>query len=269
MRLLDRLERWIRPIAISNLTILLIAGQVVLFAAQMARPDIGEAAIFSPSQVLHGEVWRFITFLLLPPTTNPFWALLFWYVFYLFGSTLENSWGEARYNLYLLLGYLATVGSSLTLTLITGQDAPAGNAFLEGTVFLAFAYLYPNFELLVFFILPVKVKWLALLAWIGYAVAFINGPMIIRVLVAASIANFFLFFGGDIIYRMRMGGRRMAWQARMQSAAHQRGPRHRCAVCGIDSETHPQMDFRYCTKCAGNHAYCSEHLATHQHVQEE
>jgi hypothetical protein len=269
MRLLEKLERWLRPVAVPNLTLVLIVGQVLLFVLIGARPEVLERAVFIPSKVLQGEVWRLLTFLFLPPTDQLLWALIFWYVFYLFGSALEATWGDARYNLYLLIGFTVTVSAALGAAAITGLDQPASNGFLEGTVFLAFAYLYPDFQILLFFILPVRVKWLAMLAWFGYFWALISATDVTtRVVVVASVANYLAFFSRDILHGNYSVWRRLRWQKRVQRSERSRGPRHRCAICGITSETHPDMDFRYCTRCAGNHAYCSEHLPTHQHVQE-
>ena len=109
-----------------------------------------------PTKVLHGEVWRLVTFLCEPPTNNLVFAFFFWYLFFLMGTALESTWGVFRYNVYLLVGWAATVAVSFIQ-----PEAPASAGFLQGSVFLAFAYLYPNFQLLLFFILPVKVKWLA------------------------------------------------------------------------------------------------------------
>jgi hypothetical protein len=211
--------------------------------------------------VLSGEAWRVFTFVFVPPISNPICALFFWYLFYLMGTALENTWGAFRYNIYLLIGYAATVGASFLTPAM-----PATNGFLQGTVFLAFAQLYPNFEICLFFLLPVKVKWLALLTWIGYFFAFIVGEWTIRFMVLASIANFLLFFARDIVARMKSGHRRMVLQVTRTTMPPIRV--HRCTVCGITSEVDRTLDFRYCSKCEGDLCYCPEHLRNHPHVVE-
>lgn len=260
MNLLDRLQRRLGRYAVPNVTLGLIAGQVAVYVLGHARPDLLERIAFIPAKSLDGELWRPLTFVFEPPLENPVFAFFFWYLFYLMGTTLEHTWGTFRYNVFLLVGYVATVA----VAFITPAQ-PASVAFLQGSVFLAFAYLYPDFQILLFFILPVKVKWLALLTWIGYFYALAVGPgLVVRLMVAASVVNFFVFFGRDILLRMRGARRRMQQQADRIKARHR--PRHRCTICGITNLTHPDMDFRYCSKCAGNPCYCSEHLKNHQHV---
>ena len=185
--------------------------------------------------------------------------MFFWYLFYLMGTALENTWGTFRYNVYLLVGWVATVAVSFLQ-----PDAAASIGFLQGSVFLAFAYLYPDFQLLLFFILPVKVKWLALLQWIGYFYLLLVGDGMTQLLVLASVCNFVLFFWHDIFLRMKAGRRRMAHQAEQIRQANT--PRHTCVVCGVTNLSDPKMSFRYCSKCAGSPCYCAEHIHAHQHV---
>jgi len=185
--------------------------------------------------------------------------LFFWYLFYLMGTALEQSWGVFRYNVYLLLGYAATVAVAFVT-----PNFPATNGYLQASVFLAFAFLYPNFVLSLFFILPVRIKWLAMLTWIGYFLTFVFGDWTERLIITAAVGNFLLFFGRDIIHGMKSGHRRMSFQAKQ--AGGRKKIVHRCAICGISSETHPGFDFRYCSKCDGNLCYCPDHLRNHEHV---
>ena len=266
MSLLSRLERKFGRYAVPHVTAGLIFCQVVVFIATQAslRPEGPEVSVdrllLIPSFVLAGEVWRLLTFLIVPPITNPICAFFFWYLFYLMGTALEQHWGYFRYNVYLLVGYLATVAVSF----VTPEMA-SSNGYLQASVFLAFAFLYPNFELFLFFILPVKIKWLAMLTWFGYLFTITFGDWLSRLLVLASICNFLLFFGRDIADRMRLGRRRMATQA-ARFGVKDRAYFHICAVCGITDRTNPEMEFRYCSKCAGGRGYCSEHLSNHEHV---
>jgi hypothetical protein len=259
MRLLDRLENKLRRYAIPNLTVYLIAGQVLFFMFEMSGRFMLERVILVPDRVMMGEWWRLITFLFIPPFTSPIFILFAWYLFYLMGSALEGHWGTFRYNLYLLVGYVVTVAVTFLFPYFA-----ATNVFIGGSVFLAFAFLYPEFQLYIFFILPVKIKWLALLTWIGYAYELIVGSWHDRVLVLASITNFLLFFGRDITWRMKTGKRRMTEQARQFSG--KREAFHTCATCGKTDISHPQMEFRYCSDCGGL-GYCKEHIFNHEHVK--
>jgi hypothetical protein len=256
------------------LTEVLIAGQVLCFIADwMARsqgnPPVSPAIWLDPAKVVSGEVWRLVTFLFQPPTTNPLFAFFAWYLFYLMASALENQWGTFRYFLYLLIGYVASLVSVFVFSVALGTPgAVAPNAFLYGTVFLAFARLYPDFTLMLMFILPVKVKWLALLTWISYAYQFLfGGSWLVSMMVVAAVSNFLLFFGREIVRDMRHGHQRMRHQARVRSVPSR--ITHECRVCGLSSETSPRTAFRYCTQCAGQACYCPEHIRDHEHVAEK
>jgi len=259
MSLLNNLERKFRRFAISNITLYLILGQVLFFVFALSGRFILGRVVLVPELVLRGEWWRLITFLFIPPMTNPIFAFFAWYLFYLMGNALEGHWGAFRYNIFLLVGYLVTVA----VTFLFPYSA-ATNIFIGGSVFLAFAYLYPDFQLFIFFIIPVKIKWLALLTWLGYAYEVIVGSWSIRLLVFASISNFLLFFGKDIFWRIKTGNRKMVFQARQYSTGKE--PFHKCAVCGKTDISAPQMEFRYCSDCGGL-GYCKDHIFNHEHVK--
>jgi hypothetical protein len=266
MRWFDKLERRLRRFAVPNVTLFLVICQVLAYGAMFAQEDILERLQFVPGKVLAGEWWRAITFLAIPPITNPLFAFFFWYLFWMMGTALEHHWGAFRYNVFLLVGYVGNVAAALAIAPLA-PDMPASNGFLQGSVFLAFAFLYPDFTIQLFFILPVKIKWLALITWAYYFFQFAVGGWLDRMLVAASVLNFLLFFGSDIVRRIGYGRRQMT--AQVQKIAERNKPFHVCTVCGITDQTHPQMDFRYCTRCAGGRGYCTEHIQNHEHITAE
>jgi hypothetical protein len=262
MRLLDKLQRRFGRFAVPHVTEVLIACQALTYVFCQGQPAFLAQIALVPRRVLEGEVWRVLTFVCQPPPTSfLLFALFFWYLFYLMGTALESTWGAFRYNVYLLVGWLATVSVSFLQ-----PDAAASIGFLQGSVFLAFAYLYPDFQLLLFFILPVKMKWLALLQWIVYGYLMLVGDWMMRLMVLASVGNFFLFFWEEILSRMRAGHRRMARQAQGIHVANT--PRHTCRVCGVTNLSDPKMSFRYCSKCEGAPCYCAAHIHSHEHVSE-
>jgi hypothetical protein len=261
MVLLDDLDRKLRRYAIHNVTLYIILGQVLFFVFKLSGRFILERVELIPDLVLMGEWWRLVTFLFIPPLTNPIFAFFAWYMFYLMGTALEGHWGAFRYNLFLLVGYIITVAVSFIYA-----DVPATNVFIGGSIFLAFAFLYPDFVLYIFFIIPIKIKWLALLTWLGYAYQIVVGSWDIRLLVLASISNFLLFFGRDILWRMKSGKRIMATQARQISGKKEAF--HRCSTCGITDISHPTMEFRYCNECSGL-GYCKDHIMNHAHVKKK
>ncbi|BET66244.1 hypothetical protein ASA1KI_11620 [Opitutales bacterium ASA1] len=263
MNPLQRLLRFLSSFAIPNVSLYLVVGQVAAFGIEtVARRNI-EGMLLVPAYVVHGEWWRVFTFLFVPPETHPVFLAFAWYLFWMMGSSLEAQWGTARYNGFLLLGWALTVGLSFV-----APYSIVSNAFLAGSVFLAFAWLAPNFELALFFVLPVKIKWLALVAWVFYGIALIKGPWPERLAVLAATGNFLAFFARDILDVVRRNRRRATHQARArrEAASTAAEPRHRCKVCGKDSDTHPQLDFRYCSKCADDSCYCPDHIRDHEHV---
>ncbi len=263
MSLPDKFERAFGRYAITNLSIYIVIGQVFVLLGTMFNLIDPNLFILWPVLVTHGQWWRLLTFpfyLALPTGTfGPIFTAFALYMFYLMGGALEGYWGALRYNLFLLLGYALTVGAAF----VTPGNAVT-NLFLGASVFLAFAYLNPDFEFIVFFILPVKVKWLALLAWVGYGVSFFLGSWPVRLQILASVGNFLLFFAGDIFWGVRRGQRAVVRKARDLAEAGE--PRHRCHVCGKTDLTNPELDFRYCSKCAGDQCYCPEHIQNHVHV---
>lgn len=278
MRWIDHLEAKFGRWAVPNVTAILIAGQVLTYLASSAPEPLGprvfENIMFAPDLVASGEWWRLVTFLFTPPTSNPLFAFFFWYLFYLMGTTLEANWGAFRYNVYLLLGYVASVAMAFVAWGAGGAGGQiASNAFLYGTVFLAFARLYPEFTLYIFFILPVKIRWLALLTWIMYGVTMVfSNSWLERALVVAAVFNYLVFFGRDIVRDIRHRHRRMQFQSKALQGKGNNGPRgrrmsHECHVCGLSSIDSPRTQFRYCSECGGDLCYCPEHLGNHEHVK--
>lgn len=259
MGFLNRLERAFGRYAIPNLSLYLVGGQVIVMTFVLfGRPEILNHMVLLPAAVFEGQVWRMVSFLFIPPANlanfdalDAMFLAFAWYLFFMMSSALEQHWGVFRYNMFLLIGWALTVGVAFLFPLNL-----ATNLFLAGSVFLAFAFLNPDFEILIFFILPLKIKWLALIAWIGYGFALLTGTWPVRLAVLASIGNFLIFFSGAILQRGKAGRRRMEHQAKQAAARENDEPRHTCAVCGKTDRTHPQEDFRYSDddKC-----YCSEH----------
>lgn len=258
--MISSLERKFGRFSIPNLTLILIFGQVCTYVLCQQDETIWERIALVPAKVLDGELYRLLTFLVTPPGGGLFWIAFFWYLFYLMGTALEHHWGTFRFNIYLLIGYVATVAVSF-LT----PDSPVSNDFLEGSVFLAFAYLNPNFEVMLAFLIPVRIKWFALITWGFFVVTIVFGDWSDRLNATAGVLNFFLFFGPDVFYNIRSGRRFMASQAKRFG---QRPPAftHKCHVCGLTDKDDRDMDFRYCSQCSGELCYCSEHLRNHEHV---
>jgi len=258
----NKIERKLEPFAIHNLTLYLVIGQTFVYLSAMIGLLDRSKLLLVPAMATNGEPWRLISFVFIPPNADWLFIAFAIYLFYLFGTSLEEHWGALRYNLFLLTGYLLTVG----LAFITPNIA-ATNLFIGSAVFLAFAYLFPDFVMYIFFIIPVKIKWLGLLTWLGYAYSFYVGGWSTRFAILGGVGNFLLFFTRDIILSIKQGRRRMQSQAvKFGRQNDEREPRHVCHVCGKTDISNPELDFRYCSKCASDQCYCPEHLRAHEHV---
>ncbi|HTO05058.1 MAG TPA: hypothetical protein VL069_15210 [Opitutus sp.] len=269
--MLDQLERRFGRYAPTHVTLFLIIGQVFVCLSYLLGLLDLRNFVLVPALVTHGEAWRLLTFLFYPPPVNfnSMFSLALlpfaWWIFYLMGNALESYWGAFRYTLFLFVGVVVTIAAAF-LT----PDYAATNWYFYGSVFLAFAWLNPDFELSLFFILPIKIKWLALFTLAGYVYQMVDGGPSTRWLITASLANILLFFGRDFVSAIRYRRRTMA--VRTQRAVEEKqGPqaRHQCRICGKTDLTNPEMDFRYCSKCAGDECYCPDHIANHEHVLEK
>jgi ribosomal protein L37AE/L43A len=253
-----KVERVLERFAIKNLTLYLVGGQGIALLLSLGTPGFVQAMLLVPEAVMDGEWWRVLSFILTPPFGNPILAVFALYLLYFMGGSLESQWGTLRYNLYVLVGFVMTIAAAFLFPF-----APATNAYVTGSIFLAFAYLYPEFELLLFFVLPVKIKWLAWITWAGYGYGLVVGGWPTRALILVAIANFLLFFGRDLFYKARYGHRRMTKQTTKLVTRDK--PTHVCAVCGITDKSDKTTEFRYCTKCDPPVAYCMAHLQDHPH----
>lgn len=194
MQWLNKLERKLGKIAIPNLMLLVVILMFVVFMVDMMFPASGLYYLltFNRDAILEGQVWRLLSFALIPPASRSIWILISLYFYYFVGSSLEASWGSFKFNIYYFCGLLATIASGF----ITGY---AENSFLNLSLFFAFAMLYPNLEVRLFFILPVKIKWLAWLDGALFLFQFIFGSWSTRATIIVSLLNFFLFFGKNFI----------------------------------------------------------------------
>ena len=281
MNWLDKLERKLGRYAIPNLTVYLLAGYVIGCGIIYLMPNLIGWLTLEPALILRGQVWRIISWVLIPPTTNPISLLFLVLLYYSLGTALERTWGEFRYNVYIFSGILFTVIAVFILYgvffVMYGAEVPLSSIGLVSTnyitmsIFLAFAAIYPDMEVMLYFVLPIKMKWMAIVYAAMALYYFITGGIVSRVAIAASLLNFVIFFLSGRNMR-RFGPREQARKAkfRKQSRPHMTyagGARHRCAVCGRTELDDPNLEFRFCSKCRGNYEYCQDHLFTHEHVK--
>lgn len=194
------LERKLRRYAISDLMKYIVIGQGIVFALLYIWPTLGyqlySLITLTRTGLMRGQIWRLVTFVFVPPSSSPIFILFALYFYYMIGVGLENQWGKVKFNLYYLVGMLG----SIIATLITGY---ADNTFLNLSLFFAYAALYPDEQVLLFMILPIKMKYLALVDAALYLYYFIVGTASTRITIVLCLLNVALFLGGDIINTIR------------------------------------------------------------------
>lgn len=203
------LERKLRRYAISDLMKYIVIGQSIVFALLYIWPTLGyqlySLITLTRTGLMRGQIWRLVTFVFVPPSSSPIFILFALYFYYMIGVGLENQWGKVKFNLYYLVGMLG----SIIAALITGY---ADNTFLNLSLFFAYAALYPDEQVLLFMILPIKMKYLALVDAALYLYYFIVGTASTRITIVLCLLNVALFLGGDIINTIRRESR--YWKTR-------------------------------------------------------
>jgi len=202
-RWIDRLERLLPGLGIPGLALYLTGAQGLGFLLTLLDPRAWFLLILDPSLVLKGEVWRLVTFLALPLSMDWLWMLFILYFLYFIVNGIEEEWGAFRTTLYVLVAVLLTIGFSFVF-----QRPIASIAHLESTLFLAAATIAPEYQILLFLVIPVKMKWLAWLTVAYIAWALIFGTWLSRLYLLTMYANYLLFFGPYFIGRLRAFQRR-------------------------------------------------------------
>ncbi len=291
-RLLDKMEMKFGRYAIRNLTIYIIGLYIVGYILQLAPASVNITRFLTlnPYLILHGQVWRLISWVLIPPGAASIWLIITLYFYYFIGTTMERTIGTFRYNVFIFGGMIAVILSAFVSYIIYyfmtgGDDAALAAAmtifsgvfstyYIQEAVFLSFALSYPDLQLLLMFIIPIKVKYLGIFYAIilGYEAIFtglVQGYYPLFFVILFQFINLFIFYlqTGKLSHlRPKEVKRRADFQksARMMPKGV---TRHKCAVCGRTETSNPELEFRFCSKCNGNYEYCQDHLFTHQHVQ--
>ena len=285
MKFIDKLERKFGRFGIPNLTIYMIVCYVIGYALMIVNPGILNWLSLEPAYILRGQVWRLVTWVLYPPSTSGvLWfaiAVLFFY--YPIGTSLERTIGTFKYTLYILSGVIFTILGAFILYFLLGGNVLVGNVFstyyISLSTFLAYAMCYPDMQVLLMFIIPVKMKWMAIFyvvivvyEMIQYVMA---GALYLVIPIVASLLNFIIFYFGTKdfsrynpkeIHRRNEFRRAMEPQGRMKSGSGS-VTKHKCAICGRTELDDPNLEFRFCSRCNGNYEYCQDHLFTHTHVK--
>ncbi len=328
-KLLNSMEKKFGKYAIKRLPYIMLIIYAVGYIMYKINPEVILSLTLNPYAIIKGhEFWRLFTWLLVPPDdSNIFFVLIMLYFYYSISTTLEYTWGSFYLNLYVFSGLIFTILGAFGLYIYMENTVFANTyvAFIQPfgyltkpqayllfsmyfstyymnmSILLAYAATYANATILLFFVIPLKMKVLGIIYFIILAVEMYDGWPIQGFVIGAALLNFIVFFlstRGVSRFRNRRSmediiRQRLARaQARSQSysggstksssttgtstgsSTHMKYKssaiaKHKCAICGRTSESNPELSFRFCSKCEGNFEYCEEHIFTHKHVTRE
>lgn len=293
-------ERKFGKYAIRNLSFVLVMCYAVGYLLELFDRSglLISYLTLNPYAILHGQIWRLVTWVLIPPSSGGlFFTLLMLYFYCSIGMSLERTWGTYRYNVYLFQGMLFTIAGSFLLMgycylfhpqiqmmdmrgmlHVLTVDSPneyfraiAGlfsTYYINMSIFLAYAATFPDAQVLLMFIIPIRVKWLGAIYAVMLLFQFLGTNVCGKFAIGASLLNFVVFF---LTSRNMMHLNPKQIHRRQEFKREVRRntgiTKHKCAICGRTEVDSPQMQFRFCSKCDGNYEYCEEHLYTHTHIK--
>lgn len=273
MNFLYKLERKWGKYAIPNLMRYILFGQAIVFLMTyvLRNPYLQYALTFDRNAILSGEIWRLVTFVFIPDNTEPLWFIIFILVYSSIANNLEHVWGSFNFNVY----YFTSMIAAIIVSFIFNIGGPIAY-YIHLSLFLSFATLVPDATFMLYFIIPVKAKYLLVFYFIILGANMLSGGIHTFALISASLLGYFIFFAIPTLKRRKLRGKAKASQKafkemRREQNYETRSPIkvafHKCTTCGITELDDPEMDFRYCSKCNGHHEYCMEHLKDHEHIQ--
>ncbi len=296
-RFLNRLERKFGRRAIPRLTLILIFCFILGYLMELFAPNAVAFLSLDPYYILRGQVWRIFSWIMIPPSSFGLLTVIMLYFYFSIGSALERTWGDFRYNVYMLGGMLISIvvafATYFILRAVYGTPVTFGTSFSSFYVcmslLLAFSATYPETPVYLMFVLPLKMKWLGIIDGVMLAYSFISDIrsfvatgfpqyLVGAVAILASLGNFLIFFFGTRNMKRidpREIRRKSAYRRAMEEAPYKKpvedasfrqpAARHRCCVCGRTDVTDPELTFRFCSRCSGAKEYCSDHLFNHEH----
>ena len=257
---------------IPNLMRYLTIANVVFWVMNMINRPFLSYMLFNPALIQRGQVWRLVSFLFVPPSTGVL-ALLVFYFYYWIGSTLEKQWGTGQFTIYFFTGVVLTVLYGFLVYWITGKAVTLDSSYLYLSMFFSFAALFPDMQVLFMLFIPVKMKYLAIVDAAFFLYAMVTTPFPANFVPLVAILNFLIFCGGELRAMLPRRPGKTTINFKKESARIRREQAdklytHKCAVCGRTDTDYPELEFRYCSRCAGYHCFCSDHINNHIHFTE-
>ena len=274
---------WEHPrFGVPRLMLYIVIGNALvwLFGMMDQTETLYSLLYFDPAMFCKGQIWRIVTFMLVPEVDHVLMLLIAMYFYYFIGTSLEREWGTGKFTIFYFSGILLTVLYSLVFYWITGNRIIVTPTYVNLSMFLAFATLWPEQRVLLFYIIPIKMKYLAWVDAALFAFSVVQYIIIGRIGLAlvpiVAMAGYLLFFGEWLfvfISPKRAGQKAKTIRFKQAAKKIQReqqaqGYTRKCAVCGRTDADHPELEFRYCSRCAGFHCFCAEHINNHIHFTE-
>lgn len=272
---------------IPNLMLYISLGSALVYLMTMFTRSyvLYDILCFDRARILQGQIWRLFSYPLTYMGSNILFTFITLVCYYSLGRAMENHWGTCKFNIFYLTGVLMMDVYAMIF------NCQADVYYLNLSLFLSYATLYPNAQFLFLFIIPVKAWIFALLDLILVLLGLFSYPFTAANLFPViALANYFLFFGRDVLNVIPMSWRANARRLfRRKPATGKSGPKtipfpnagsyeattatpkapytHKCTVCGRTDITNPELEFRYCSRCNGYYCYCEEHIGNHAHIQ--
>ena len=291
MNWMDKLERKFGKYAIPNITRYMVFATLIGYVLYYLGMVSNVAAVvlnaldFSASAILHGQIWRLVTWILIPSSAPSIWSILFMVCLLMLGQNLESYLGTFRMNIYFIGGILISDIGGILIFLITKMPIYLTMYYILFSMYLLLGVFMPEATVRLYFVLPIKMKWMMVVYIVGLVYEIVRffkigagiggsaGALAVGIMYSSEIIfallNLVLFV---YFCKHRISHKQKKRQKEFQ--AQFAGPRpgsgitkHKCAICGRTEQDDPNLTFRYCSKCAGNYEYCQDHLFTHTHVR--
>ena len=318
MNILSKMERKFGKYAIRNLPLIMILLEAVGYTLGVVAPNVLNYLCFNPIAICSGQVWRLITWVLVPPSSLSIFTVITLFFYYWIARMLASTWGDFYFNIYVLGGIVITdIGMMIAYPILNSMTTASSAMsimlmpmyvnlyYIQTSILLAFAFTYPNAQVLLYFFIPIKMSWLGIFEGIMLAYDFIRVNMLTpRLVILLAILNLVLYFlmtkdlrrfhpkefarranyrkatgqGGSFFDRFNAAGGGKNQGTRSSGGGQNPGPksytkiypngaRHKCTICGRTELDGDRLEFRFCSKCEGDHEYCQDHLFTHQHIR--
>ena len=257
---------------IPNLMRYLTIANVFFWLLSVVYQPFLSYIVFNPALILRGQVWRLLSFMFYPPSTSIIAGLVF-YFYYWIGTSLENQWGTGQFTIYFFTGVILTVLYGFLVYFITGLSVSLDSTYIYLSMFFSFAVLYPDMRVLFMYIIPIKMKYLAIVDALFFLYSIITTRFPFNLLPVVAVLNFLIFCGADLWRALPRRQSKSTVNFRREAAKIRREQQdrlytHKCAVCGRTDTEYPQLEFRYCSRCAGYHCFCADHINNHIHFTE-